>query len=77
MNISKAKMKEIAKESRRRGFFQSATTDELYVYCPECGEKVECQDFRYAGPNGARLTSPVQMIDAGMIAHLTDYCGEE
>jgi len=78
MQGTKAQLLKIARQARKAGFFKSPNGLELYVKCPECGERIYAQDFRYGTVNGEfKRRTDIQMLDAAMLSHLETYCGED
>lgn len=64
MSITAARA--MARQARRYGHFDTGTT--LWIKCPQCRDKVEIDKI----PN----RSITLQLDAMMVDHLVDYCGQ-
>lgn len=74
---TKTGRQKLARMSREYGFHahqvineNGGKTSKLYVRCPLCAERVECDDRRY------RIENSLADLDAAVIDHLEGYCKE-
>jgi hypothetical protein len=66
--MTKAAAKQLARSARRYGYHRRSAT-EGYVFCPQCRQQVAFYKLPWE-----RFTTTT--MDAAVIAHLLQYCGD-